>query len=187
MLIFIKSKQTAADILVKVASRGRLLQGHLQPFAHFSREVLPLSYGFSIFFRIFGPSATPSAAVWPFSWKMAKPLQTSLLKSPSEADFCRDVCSGLLAFLKNASTLIRILKFFEIFGPSGTPSAAVWPFSWKTPKPLQTSLEKSPPRPDFSRDVYSRLLILSSHGVPPTISPKVLHTSTENASFCKGI
>ena len=89
---------------------------------------------------------------------MPKPLHTSLLKSPSEAHFYRDVCSGLFTFLKSGSTLIRILNFFGIFGPSGTPSAAVWPFSWKVPKPLQTSLEKSPPEPDFSRDVCNRLL-----------------------------
>ena len=89
---------------------------------------------------------------------MPKPLQTSLQKSPSEADFDRDVCSGLLTFLKSGSTLIRILKFFEIFGPSGTPSAAVWPFSWKMPKPLQTSLLKSPSEADFYRDVCNGLL-----------------------------
>ena len=46
------------------------------------------------------------------SSKVAKRLQTSLQKSPSEADSDRDVCSGLLTFLKSGSILIRILNFF---------------------------------------------------------------------------
>ena len=37
--------------------------------------------------------------VEPLFKKVSKPLQTSLSKSASEGDFCRDVCSGLGIFL----------------------------------------------------------------------------------------
>ena len=59
--------------------------------------------------------------------------------------------------------------------------------SRKVGERLQTSLKKSPSEMNFCRDVCNRLLILDSRGVPPMVSPKVLHTSNEKASFCKGI
>ena len=97
--------------------------------------------------------------VEPLFKKVSKPLQTSLSKSASEGDFCRDVCSGLGIFCGNGQTAAEGVPD----GPKNSKKfkirMRVEALFKKVSKPLQTSLQKSASEGHFGRDVCSRLRI----------------------------
>ena len=119
--------------------------------------------------------------VEPLFKKVSKPLQTSLSKSASEGDFCRDVCSGLGIFCENGQTAAEGVPYGTEISKNFKIRMRVEALFKKVSKPLQTSLQKSASEGDFGRDVCSGLGIFhgngqtAAEGVPdgPKISKKI--------------